>query len=102
MKPEQLLELFPEHLADLQEAEILLAEAGEDIFTCDPDSVYTFNSYTEAFRELYPGDIDAFKRVKCEDYNCLFSDFSEFYADWLTGKYECYELTTNKILIIEP
>jgi hypothetical protein len=101
MTPQHLLDLLPEHLDSIQEAEELLAEAGEDIFSVDPDYVYTFNSYTEAFRELYPGDIDEFKRVKCEDYECLFSDFSEFYEDWLAEKYTCYQLSNNKILIID-
>lgn len=101
MTPQHLLDLLSEHLDSIEDAEALLEAVGEDIFNCAPDDVYTFNSYTEAFQNLYPDDIDAFKREKCEDYNCLFSDFSEFYIDWLTEKYHCYELSNNKILIID-
>lgn len=101
MKPEQLLKLFPEHLANMQEAETLLKEVDSDFFHLDPSDIMTFDSYRDAFASLYPGDVDSFKREKCEDYNCLFSDYGDFYVDWLEENFQCYWLGGNKILIVK-
>ena len=100
MHPEQLLKIFPQHLANLQEAQTLLDEAG-DISDLSPSDILTFNSWREAFTALYPDSVDSFKREICEDYNMLFSDFTDFYADWLDENFTCYQLSKNKILIIK-
>lgn len=100
MHPEQLLKIFPQHLANLQEAQILLDEAG-DVSDLSPSDILTFNSWREAFTALYPESVDSFKREVCEDYNMLISDFTDFYADWLDEHFTCYRLSKNKILIIK-
>ena len=100
MHPEQLLKTFPQHLDNLQEAQTLLDEAG-DISDLSPSDILTFNSWRAAFTALYPDSVDSFKREKCEDYNTLFSDFTDFYAEWLDENFSCYQLGKNKILIIK-
>lgn len=101
MKLEQIIGYFPEYLVNPEEVEIILKEFGADCFDLDPSDVVIYNNYRDAFVDFYPGDIDSFKWEKCEDYNCLFSDYGDFYADWLEANTNCCWLSGNKILIIK-
>lgn len=114
LTPAELLAALPVFLANEQEAAELLAQLqeqckprpphtfGEDIFLDEfEENAHIYHSPSEAFRELYGGDIDEFKREKCEDYECCFSDFGDFYADWLDSNYTVYYIGKNKLIILE-
>lgn len=97
----------PELFATPEEAEQFLSEINrleenhhisEDI---NLDEIRIFRSITEAFRELYDGSIDEFKREKDEDYNCLHSDYTDYYWDWVDENYITIYINDNKILILE-
>lgn len=99
---QHLPSLLPGIIDNLEDARTL-HEALKDYYSFDfqefADRATTYSSVSEAFRELYGGSIDEFKRQKCEDYECCFSDFGDFYADWLDSNCNPIYLT-NKILII--
>ena len=114
LNPAQLLAALPGILADEQEAAELLDQLqeqckpqgartfGEDIFLDEfEENAHIYDSVYEAFRELYDGSIDEFKREKCEDYECCFSDFGDFYADWLDSNYTVYCIGKNKLIIVD-
>lgn len=110
----QLLAALPDLLENEQEAADLLDQLqeqckpkttrplGEDIFLDEfAENAHIYDSASEAFRELYGGSIDEFKRDTCEDYNSCISDFGDFYADWLDSNYTVYYIGKNKLIILE-
>ena len=114
LTPAQLLAALPGFLANEQEAAELLDQLqeqckprpphtfGEDIFLDEfEENAHIYHSASEAFRELYGGDIGEFKRDTCEDYNACISDFGDYYADWLDSNYTVYYIGKNKLIILE-
>ncbi len=97
----------PKLFANTEEAEQFLSEIHrlrEDRKICEDinlDEIRIFNSITEVFREFYDGSIDEFKREKDEDYNCLHSDYTDYYWDWVEEYYNPVYINDNKILILE-
>lgn len=114
LTPVELLAALPGFLANEQEAAELLAQLqeqckprpphtfGEDIHLDEfEENAHIYDSVYEAFRELYGGSIDEFKRDTCEDYNSCISDFGGYYADWLESNYTVYCIGKNKLIIVE-
>lgn len=112
--PAQLLAALPDLLENEQEAKELLDQFpqpckphgyrkfGEDIYLDEfIENAHKYSSVYEAFRNLFDGDINEFKREKCEDYGICTSDFGDFYADWLSENYTCYYIGKHKILIVD-
>lgn len=114
LTPAQLLAALPDFLENEQEAADLLAQLQEqckptithpwekdihlDEFTLD---AHVYHSASEAFNELYGGNIDEFKRDTCETYNASISSFGDYYADWLNSHYGVYFIGKNKLIIVE-
>ena len=110
--PAELLAALPGFLENEQEAAELLDQLQEQ---CKPQGPRTWDddiyldkfeenahmnsSVNEAFRELYDGSIDEFKREKCEDYEACISDFGDYYADWLDSNYTVYYIGKKKLII---
>lgn len=103
--PDHLLRHLPHYIvSNLSEARALLAalEHEEDWDLAEfVTAAHLYSSEYEAFRELYPGDIDDFKREKCEDYESCITDFSTHYTSWLEANVNPIYLSENKILILE-
>lgn len=112
--PADLLAALPGFLENEQEAAELLDQLqeqckprppfkfGEDINLDEfEENAHIYHSASEAFRELYDGSIDEFKRDTCEDYEACISDFGDYYADWLDSNYTVYYIGKNKLIIVE-
>lgn len=99
---QHLPSLLPGIIDNIEDARTL-HEALKHYYSFDfqefADRATTYSTATEAFHELYPGDIGEFKREKCEDCGKLISNFVPYYLDWLEDNYDPIYLT-NKILII--
>ena len=95
--------IAPGYIHTRRDAERLHAELQKSYpYELDEFRKYTriYSSVTEAFYDLYPGDIDEFKAEKCEDYQITTTDFTEFYCDWLTACYSLVFLDNGDLLII--
>lgn len=101
----ELLAHLPELLRDEDEARLLLQELQEnnwdDLDEFKEDAV-SYDSAEEAFSEQYPGSVDEFKAVKNEDYQCIFSDYSDFYCDWLVENCSFVAYLNKHKLIVVP
>lgn len=101
----ELLAHLPHLLNNEDEARLLLQELQEnnwvDLDEFKEDAV-RYDSIKEAFSEQYPGSVDEFKDEKDEDYHCLFSDYSDFYCDWLVENLPFVAFVNKHNLIILP
>lgn len=111
--PAQLLAALPGFLENEEEAQELLDQLLEETKpqgyrTVENDihldtfaeDAHTYSSVYEAFRDLYDGSIDEFKRDVCEDYGICTSDFGDYYADWLDSNYTVYYIGKKKLIVI--
>lgn len=101
----ELLAHLPQLLNNEDEARLLLQELQEnnweDLDEFKEDAV-RYDSIEEAFSEQYPGSVDEFKAEKTEDYQCLFSDYSDFYCDWLVENLSFVAYVNKHNLIVVP
>jgi hypothetical protein len=101
----ELLAHLPNLLSNEDEARMLLQELQEnnweDLDEFKEDAI-RYDSTEEAFSEQYPGSVDEFKAEKNEDYQCLFSDYTDFYCDWLVENCSFVAYVNKHNLIIVP
>lgn len=98
--PYQLLDLLPDHLETIEEAEELASILNEKEALFDPEAVQSYATPTEAFIDLYPHDIDEYKQSVCDSYGILFTNFSELYEEWLQAR-NVIILSNNKTLDLD-
>lgn len=101
--PAQLLAALPDLLENEQEAADLLDQFKEEDIYLDEfkENAHIYHSVSEAFHELYGGDIGEFKRDTCETYNACISNFVDYYADWLDSNYTVYYIGKKKLIITD-
>lgn len=101
----ELLAHLPQLLNNEEEARLLLQELQEnnweDLDEFKEDAI-RYSNTDEAFRELYPRSVDEFNAEKNEDYQCLFSDYSDFYRDWLVEACAFVAYVNKHNLIVVP